>query len=51
MGRFLRRLFGVRSPLEEELKYLKKNGLKMGKNVTINSGCCIDSGWPWLILV
>lgn len=46
-NRILRR----KSREELELEYLLNKGLILGENSHINSGCTIDSAWPWLISI
>lgn len=49
--RFVKRLFGRKDSSSNELNQLIKKGLKIGQGSTIHAGCCIDSGWPWLISI
>jgi len=42
---------GGRSPIQEELLYLQKRGLRIGKNVDIFSQYPFDSNYPGLITV
>lgn len=47
----LKKMLRGMSNQEVELEYLINHGMHLGKNSTINSGCLIDSGWPWLISI
>lgn len=47
----IRKLLEHKSNWDIELEYLISHGMHLGKNSTINAGCTIDSGWPWLISI
>lgn len=49
--RLFQRIILGKTTDEYEIEYLKKNGLKIGKNVNIYSGFNIDSYWSWLISI
>lgn len=54
MRKFLQRIYRLlahKSNWDMELEYLISHGMHLGKNSVINSGCIIDSGWPWLISI
>lgn len=54
MGRIkniILKVFFKKSNWDIELEYLLSHGMHLGKNSIINSGCIIDSGWPWLISI
>lgn len=45
------KLCGNNNVDQANLEYLLRNGMKLGHNSYINSGCLIDTGWPWLISI
>lgn len=51
MERLIQRYILGRTAEQIELTCLVRKGLKIGKNLSINSGFNIDSAWPWLISI
>ena len=47
----LRKICRKKSADEANLEYLLSHGMKLGQNSYINSGCMIDTEWPWLISI